>query len=1033
MLPQLQHMGLEVLDEHPYEFRGATGPFWIYDFGLRRTQQSPRTDAEAEAVRAEFEAALTALWLDRIEDDDFNGLVIDAGLTWRQVVLLRAYARYLRQAGVRFSQDYLQRVLRSNPAITRLLVRLFESRFDPARQGGAGERCAAIAEELRGALDEVVSLDHDRILRAYLALIEATLRTNYFQRADSGDLAPYLVLKLAPEKLPMLPAPRPKFEIFVYSPRLEAVHLRFGRVARGGLRWSERPEDFRTEVLGLVKAQEVKNSVIVPSGAKGGFVCKRLPAAADREARAAEILACYRMFISAMLDITDNIVGDEVVAPAGVVRLDDDDPYLVVAADKGTATFSDVANEIAGRYGFWLGDAFASGGSEGYDHKKMGITARGAWESVRWHFAALRLNPDADDFTVAGVGDMSGDVFGNGMLLSRHIKLVAAFDHRHVFLDPDPDPAVSFAERQRLFDLPRSSWADYDLALISAGGGVWPREAKSVPLSAQARAALGLDEGTLALSPDELISAILRAPVDLLWNGGIGTYVKASDETHADAGDRSNDAVRVDATELRARVVAEGGNLGLTQAARIEYALGGGLVNTDFIDNSAGVDTSDHEVNIKILLSGAIKPEERGELLHEMTDEVAAHVLRHNDGQNMALAVARYQAPRLLHVHGRYLRKLVREKRLSLEGDGLPGTKEIAARRSAGTGLTTPELAVLLAQTKIAAGQEVLASDLPNDPYLRTTLVDYFPAPLRARFGEQMSGHRLRREIITTSVVNEMVDTGGSTFLFRMGEETSAPVPDITRAWLVAREVFGMSAFWRQVEELAGEVDVDARIALVLEARKLVERATRWLLVNRRAPFGIAETVSFFAAGVATVRSAIPKLLSGRDLAGYEERRASFAARGVPGRAGRGGGGDGPVLLRLRHRDQRGHDRPRRGGDGRGLLRGRRPAADRQAQGPDRRAAARRPLVVDGAVGPAGRPVRRARRADQGRARRRRARGGRRAGRGLGVAERLGRGAGGADARRDLGERAVHLHHAVRRDPGDQDARRAGVAVGGLG
>jgi len=885
VLPQLQHMGLEVVDEHPYEFRGATGPFWIYDFGLSRMQHQPLTDTAAAAVRAEFEAALTALWRGRTEDDAFNGLVIDAGLTWRQVVLLRAYARYLRQAGLRFSQDYLQRVLRSNPAITRLLVRLFESRFDPALQSGAGERCEAIGEELRGALDEVVSLDHDRILRAYLALIEATLRTNYFQRADGAEAdepAPYLVFKLAAEKIPALPAPRPKFEIFVYSPRLEAVHLRFGRVARGGLRWSERPEDFRTEVLGLVKAQEVKNSVIVPSGAKGGFVCKRLPAAADREAYQAEVLACYKTFISAMLDITDNIVGDEVVAPPGVVRLDDDDPYLVVAADKGTATFSDVANEIAARYGFWLGDAFASGGSEGYDHKKMGITARGAWESVRWHFAALRLNPDVDDFTVAGVGDMSGDVFGNGMLLSRRIKLVAAFDHRHVFLDPEPDPAVSFAERQRLFDLPRSSWADYDPALISAGGGVWPRAAKSVPVSAQARAALGIGEGTLALSPDELISAILRAPVDLLWNGGIGTYVKASYEVHADAGDRTNDAVRVDATELRARVVAEGGNLGLTQAARIEYALGGGLVNTDFIDNSAGVDTSDHEVNIKILLSGAIKPDERGALLHEMTDEVAAHVLRHNDGQNMALAVARYQAPRLLHVHARYLRQLVRNKRVSLEGDEMPGEKEIAARRSAGTGLTTPELALLLAHTKIAAGQEVLASDLPSDPYLHTTLVDYFPAPLRARFGEQMSGHRLRREIITTSVVNEMVDTGGSTFLFRMAEETSASVPDITRAWLVAREVFGMSAFWRQVEELAGEVEVDARIALVLEARKLMERATRWLLVNRRAPFGIAETVSFFTAGVATVRSAIPKLLSGRDLAGYEERRASFAARGVP-------------------------------------------------------------------------------------------------------------------------------------------------------
>jgi len=908
VLPQLQHMGLEVVDEHPYEFGGSIScgpreghlakPFWIYDFGLR-----PAAAFEHAAVGPTgFEAALTALWNDQTEDDGFNALVLYAGLSWRQVVLLRAYARYLRQVGVRFSQDYLQRVLRGNPAITRLLVRLFESRFDPGIQAGAAERCEAIAEELRGALDEVVSLDHDRILRSYLALIEATLRTNYFQHpvdaahylSGGGDPpepprtgVPYLAFKLAPEKVPVIPAPRPKFEIFVYSPRLEAVHLRFGRVARGGLRWSERPEDFRTEVLGLVKAQEVKNSVIVPSGAKGGFVCKRLPNPADREAYQAEVLACYRMFISAMLDITDNIDGDRVVPPPGVVRLDDDDPYLVVAADKGTATFSDIANEIADRYGFWLGDAFASGGSEGYDHKKMGITARGAWESVRWHFAALRLNPDTDDFTTVGIGDMSGDVFGNGMLLSRHTKLVAAFDHRHVFLDPDPDPAASFAERERLFALPRSSWADYDPALISAGGGVWPRGAKSVPLSGQARFALGIDKGTLALSPDELISAILKAPVDLLWNGGIGTYVKASTEVHADAGDRSNDAVRVDASQLRAKVVAEGGNLGLTQAARIEYALGGGLVNTDFIDNSAGVDTSDHEVNIKILLAdaiaaGDIKPGDRGPLLHEMTDEVAAHVLRHNDGQNMALAVARYQAPRLLHVHARYVRKFAREKRLSVEGDVLPVDKEIAARRSAGTGLTTPELSLLLAHTKIAAGQDVLASTLPDDPYLHGTLVGYFPAPLRARFADRMSTHRLRREIITTSVVNDMVDAGGTTFLFRMGEETGLPVPDITRAWLVAREVYGLSAFWDQVEDLVGEIDVDVRIGLVLEARKLMERASRWLLLNRRLPFGIAETVSFLGEGVATVRSGIPKLLLGRDLASYEERRASFASRGVP-------------------------------------------------------------------------------------------------------------------------------------------------------
>jgi glutamate dehydrogenase len=681
--------------------------------------------------------------------------------------------------------------------------------------------------------------------------------------------------------------PRPKYEIFVYSPRLEAVHLRFGRVARGGLRWSDRQEDFRTEVLGLVKAQEVKNAVIVPSGAKGGFVCKRLPDPADREAYQAEVLACYQTFIAAMLDVTDNIEGEEVVPPPEVVRRDGDDPYLVVAADKGTATFSDTANEIAARYGYWLGDAFASGGSEGYDHKKMGITARGAWESVKNHFAWRGIDPDADDFSVVGVGDMSGDVFGNGMLLSEHIKLIAAFDHRHVFLDPTPDPAASFAERSRMFALPRSSWVDYDPALISPGGGVWPRGAKSVPVSAQARAVLGIDAAVSALSPDELISAILAAPVDLLWNGGIGTYVKATSQTHAEVGDRSNDAVRINASQLRARVVGEGGNLGLTQAARIEYSLGGGLVNTDFIDNSAGVDTSDHEVNIKILLAdairdGAVPASGRHELLNEMTDEVAALVLRHNYRQNMALAVARSQAPSLLHVHARYLRKLARDKRLNREQDVLPGDREIAERRSAGGGLTNPELALLLAHTKISAGEDVLESSLPDDPHLHRVLRDYFPAPLRERFADRMESHRLRREIITTSAVNEMIDYSGTTFLFRLIEETGASVPDLTRAWLVAREVFDMPAFWRQVTELEGEVSMAAQITLLLEGRKLTERAARWLLHNRRPPFDIQSTVNFFADGVRTVRSGLPKLLTGRDLSGFEERRDSYRDLGVP-------------------------------------------------------------------------------------------------------------------------------------------------------
>ncbi|HEX6522503.1 MAG TPA: NAD-glutamate dehydrogenase [Streptosporangiaceae bacterium] len=889
ILPQLQHMGLEVVDEHPYEFDGGMGrrPFWIYEFGLRSVQT---------ATTAHFEEALTALWHGRIEDDGFNALVLTAGLTWREVTLLRAGARYLRQAGMRFSEDYVQRVLRSNAPLTRLLVRLFESRFDPSRQSGVTERCDAITEELRGQLDEVMSLDADRILRSYLALIDATLRTNYYQPHGLD----YLVLKLDPGAIPGLVEPRPKFEIYVYSPRFEAVHLRFGRVARGGLRWSDRQEDFRTEVLGLVKAQEVKNAVIVPSGSKGGFICKRLPDPADREAYQAEVLSCYQTFIAAMLDVTDNISGGngraregngraerQLIPPRDLVRRDGDDPYLVVAADKGTATFSDAANEIAARYEFWLGDAFASGGSEGYDHKKMGITARGAWESVKVHFASLGLNPEVDEFTAIGVGDMSGDVFGNGMLLSRKLKLVAAFDHRHVFVDPSPSPETSFAERERLFALPRSSWADYDPALISAGGGVWPRSAKSIPISPQVREVLGIESSVIALSPDELISAILRAPVDLLWNGGIGTYVKASDESHADVGDRSNDSVRVSASQLKARVVGEGGNLGLTQAARIEYSLRGGLVNTDFIDNSAGVDTSDHEVNIKILLADAIRSGElassaRHELLHEMTDEVAALVLRHNYRQNMALATARAQASSMLHVHARYLRKLVRDKRLNSEQDVLPEEREIAERRSAGQGLTNPELSLLLAHTKIAAGQDVLVSSLPDDEYLRRVLSEYFPGPLRSRFASLMPAHTLRREIITTAAVNEMVDYSGTTFLFRLIEETGASVPDLTRAWLVAREVFDMPAFWRAVEALDGTVDLSTQITLLLEGRKLTERAARWLLHNRRPPFDISATVAFFADGVRTVRAALPKLLAGRDLAGYEERRDSYIGRGVP-------------------------------------------------------------------------------------------------------------------------------------------------------
>ena len=909
VLPRLQHLGVQVVDEHPYEFcaPGLPTPFWIYDFGLRPSgataagggaapagspAQAPSGGLPQGPVKGLVEDALDALWRGQIEDDGFNALVLDAHLSWRQVMVLRAYAKYLRQAGTRFSHAYIERVLRSNTTVTRLLVRLFESRFDPARQGGQAERSEAITEEIRGELDDVAVLDHDRVLRAYLALILATLRTNYFadqagSHAPGPGQVPYLVVKLDAAAVPDLPAPRPTFELFVYSPRLEAVHLRFGAVARGGLRWSDRSEDFRTEILGLAKAQEVKNSVIVPSGAKGGFVCKRLPDAADREAYQAEVLACYRTFISAMLEVTDNLQAGRVVPPPGVVRYDGDDPYLVVAADKGTATFSDTANEIAQSHGYWLGDAFASGGSEGYDHKKMAITARGAWESVKFHFATLDLDVDTTDFTVAGIGDMSGDVFGNGMLLSEHIKLVAAFDHRHIFLDPSPDPATSFAERQRLFALSRSSWADYDPTVISAGGGVWSRTAKSIPVSPAAADTLGLDRDVRALSPDQLISAILAAPADLLWNGGVGTYVKASNQSHADAGDRANDAVRIDATALRAKVIAEGGNLGLTQAARIEYALAGGLINTDFIDNSAGVDTSDHEVNIKILLAdsvsrGELGAEQRNRLLQEMTDEVAALVLQDNYHQNRALASSRAQAAEMLHVHSRMMRKMVRDGRLRRKLEVLPGDKEIAERRSAGLGLTTPEFAVLLAQVKISAEQEMLASTLPDDPYLQSVLTAYFPEPLHEKFADQMHAHPLRREIITTKVVNDMVDRSGTTFLFRMNEETGASVPDLTCAWLVARRVYDLPGFWAQVEALDGQVEVATQLALLLEGHKLAERATRWLLYNRRPPFDIAETIDFFSGGVLTVTSGLPKLLTGRDQSGFADRLESFTARGVP-------------------------------------------------------------------------------------------------------------------------------------------------------
>ncbi|MFC3983876.1 NAD-glutamate dehydrogenase [Streptosporangium jomthongense] len=888
VLPLLQRLGVEVVDERPYEIDRdrdpATKDAWIYDFGLRY-DLSPEVDRDE--FKRLFQDAFDALWRGRVESDGFNALVLAAGLTWEQAEILRVYAKYLRQAGTTFSQDYIERVLLDNVRLARLLVRLFEARHDPRREEEVrSDLSEALHEEILGALDDVASLDEDRILRAYLEMIDATLRTNYFQTVD-GARKPYVSLKLDSPSIGVLPLPRPKFEIFVYSPRVEGVHLRFGKVARGGLRWSDRREDFRTEVLGLVKAQMVKNTVIVPTGSKGGFVVKNPPKSGTREDLLAEGVACYRMFISGLLDVTDNLVDGVVVPPADVVRHDGDDTYLVVAADKGTATFSDIANAVAKEYGFWLGDAFASGGSIGYDHKAMGITARGAWESVKYHFRTTGVDIQTTDFTVVGIGDMSGDVFGNGMLLSQHIRLVAAFDHRHIFIDPDPDAARSYAERARLFALPRSSWADYDPALIGQGGGVWPRTAKSIPVSPQARAALGIADGVTSLAPNDLISAILRAPVDLLWNGGIGTYAKASSESNADVGDKANDGLRVNGSELRCKVVGEGGNLGFTQLARIEFAREGGLVNTDFIDNSAGVDTSDHEVNIKILLDRAVRDGEltdrqRNELFLDMTGEVGELVLRDNHDQNVVLAAARAQASDMLHIHARQLRRLERAGLVNRELEFLPSDKALAERRQAGLGLTAPEFSVLLAYTKLVTDAEILASDLPDDPYLASWLVSYFPSALRERMREHMDTHPLRREIITTGVVNDLVNSGGTTFMFRLGEESGASAPDIARAYLVTREVFDLPSFWRQVEELDNKVDTSTQIAMLLESRKLAERGTRWLLGNRRTPLDLASTVTFFAKGMNGLLPHLPKLLTGSDLAGFEERRDSFVARGVP-------------------------------------------------------------------------------------------------------------------------------------------------------
>lgn len=880
-LPMLENMGVRVIGERPYELALPDESIvWVQDFELIHSGEQ-----NVEAIRDKFQQQFARVWRGEVESDGFNRLVLGAGLNWRQTMLLRAYCKYLLQTTLSFSPAYMERTVAGNPKFAALLVRYFEARHDP---DGSTERTEAAARyllEMDKALEAVSSLDDDRILRSFLNVVRATIRTNYFQTATDGQHKAYVAFKFDPSQLPELPLPRPMYEIWVYSPRVEAVHLRGGKVARGGIRWSDRREDFRTEVLGLMKAQQVKNTVIVPVGSKGGFYVKRPPRTDVREELMAEAVYCYQTFMRGLLDLTDNIVDGKIVPPAQVVCHDEDDPYLVVAADKGTASFSDIANAISAEYGFWLGDAFASGGSAGYDHKKMGITAKGAWESVKRHFREMGLDTQSTPFTVVGIGDMSGDVFGNGMLLSGHIQLLAAFDHRHIFLDPTPNTKVSFGERERLYNLQRSSWADYNPALISQGGGVYPRSAKLIKISPEVRHALGCEAHQL--TPPELVRAILEAPADLLWNGGIGTYVKSSDESHAQVGDRNNDAVRIDGRDLRCKVIGEGGNLGCTQLGRVEFALNGGRLNTDFIDNSAGVDTSDHEVNIKILLNVVARARsftvnQRNALLAEMTDEVGALVLRDNYMQAQALSIAESQAPLRINEHAYLIHSLERSNLLNRDIEFLPTDDELKQRRTANRGLTRPELAVLLAYSKIAIYNALLTSDATDDPYLGNELENYFPTALQQKYRGSMSKHRLRREIVATAITNSMVNRMGPTFAQRTQEETGADASAVARAYTIARESFDMVRTWSAIEGLDNAIPANVQISMAVQTAQLLRHATRWLLDHLHGRLDIAATVPLYRPGIEAMASDMASVLSETQLEIHHRMVQQYRDVGVP-------------------------------------------------------------------------------------------------------------------------------------------------------
>jgi glutamate dehydrogenase len=882
LLPMLENMGLKVIAERPYglEFAGGRRA-WIQDLELLI---QGTVASKFEIVESEIKSTFTAVWTGRMDSDRLNQLTLAAGLPWRMVTVLRAYCRYLLQTGLPFSLGYIAQVLGNNSGIARHLADLFVWRFDPdipdsTRRGAL----ARLNQQVRARLEQVTRSDEDRILRALWNAISSTARTNAYQITATGQFKEYLSFKIESQKLHELPLPKPMFEVFVFSTRMEGVHLRMGFVARGGIRWSDRREDFRTEILGLMKAQQVKNTVIVPVGAKGGFVVRRAMSG-DRDAQQAEVIACYQWLIRGLLDLTDNIVDDKIVAPDRVVRHDGDDAYLVVAADKGTATFSDIANSISEEYGFWLGDAFASGGSAGYDHKKMAITARGAWECVKRHFREIGIDIQNEDFSVAGIGDMAGDVFGNGMLQSRHIRLIAAFNHQHIFLDPQPDAARSYRERERLFRLPRSSWEDYSRAAISKGGGVFSRSSKSLKLSRETQALLDVPA---EVAPNEVIKAILKSHVDLLWNGGIGTYVKASSESHGDVGDRSNDAVRIDATALNCKVVGEGGNLGFSQLGRIEYARRGGRLNTDFIDNSAGVNTSDLEVNLKILLNGAVRAREitraaRDRLLVQMTDEVAALVLRNNYLQSQAISSSEFQSKERLSESAFVIRVLERSGDLNRSLEFLPSTEEIAERRKAGEGLTRPELAITLSYGKIWLYKALINSNVPEDPYLSAELNRYFPGPVHQRFAARLKRHRLRREIIATSITNSLINRMGPVFPVRAQDDTGADPAAIARAYTIAREVFAVREIWAQIEELDTRIPATVQYTAMFQTARLLRYMSYWLLEHQRANLDIERAVRRYAAPVAELWREINSVVCASTSARLSVKRSQLIEQRVP-------------------------------------------------------------------------------------------------------------------------------------------------------